>query len=501
MTNSCGGDTDNDETPTATSNGPALTPAVSLAAGPVFIGVDPVDTLTAIAVGDFNGDGEADLALGAAFADGVDNAQVDAGEVYVFLSVADTSGEIPGSRADLVMTGTQAGEQAGRSLATTDFNGDGTDDLVIGAPAADADTERSESGLVYIIPGDPRFETRPRELDPPQEVTISGADGGDYFGYSLAAGDFDGDGADDLAVGAFLGDGPDDERDNGGEAYVFHGGGAPRSRDLGEGSGDTTIYGADAGDHLGETVSAGDFDGDGREDLVAVATFGDGPDNEPEADVGEVYVLTGALEGEIDLADGVPGVTVVGVDDGDQLGHSAASLDFNGDGFADLLLGAVSADGVDNSADLAGEVALVMGTNSPPARIAVGDGDVPVLYGDAGGRLGRSVAAGDLDGDGYGDALLAAPETKNASGAVEAGAAFVIFGGPDAGFPQTVPGDSLAIYGRAAGNNLATQVNGNPSMLLAELNGDGLDDVIISASRASEKRGEVMVYYAEAMAE
>jgi len=484
LTSACGDD-DSSDPATSTPTLPAtLSPTHSfavpgndlLAPGPVFTGAAEGDKLAAIATGDFNADGSVDLALGAAFADGPSGE--DAGAVYIFFGPLPLArDEVSVGDADVVLTGA-AGSQTGRSLAAGDFDGDGSDELAIGAPAAGP-------GYVYVLAGGPEFGVESDLSSDAFRLGIGGADDGDFFGNTIVTGDYNGDGTDDLAAGAFLADGPDGSREDAGAVYVVHGA-LPGAFDPGSRVATATLHGAEAGDRLGEALTAGDLNGDGRTDLVAVATFGDGPDNERE-NAGEAYVFTGGIAGKIDLAEGSPPVAVLGIDKGDQLGHSVASLDFNGDGFDDLILGAVSADGSDNLQNIAGEVALVLGSDAPPAVIDAAD--LQIAFGTLESRLGRSVAAGDLNGDGYGDALLAGPEKP------DRGVVYIVLGGTAGAFPDGAGEADAAIEGRADGDNLGSQVSGSPATRAADLDGDGHDDVIVAAARANGGRGEVLVFY------
>jgi len=480
---SCGDDDSDPDTSTPTA--PATSsPTTSfpvpgndlLAPGPVFVGAAEGDTLAAIATGDFNGDGSADLALGAALA--VGPAGKDAGAIYVFFGPLPlVREEISVEDANVVLVGADS-SQTGRSLAAGDFDGDGSDELAIGAPAAGP-------GYVHVLPGGPDFGAEFDLSSNAFRLGFGGADDGDFFGFTIVTGDFNGDGIDDLAVSALLADGPDGGREDAGAVYVVNGtpSGAfdPVSR-----TATATLHGAEIGDRLGEALTSGDFNGDGRTDLVAVATFGDGPDNARE-NAGETYVFTGGFAGQTDLAEASPPVTVIGIDEGDQLGHSAASLDFNGDGFDDLVLGAVSADGSDNLQNIAGEVVLVLGSGAPPTVIDASD--LPIAYGPPESRLGRSVAAGDLNGDGYGDTLLAGPERPTR------GVVYIVLGRADGAFPGEATEADAAIEGRAEGDNLGSHVNGIPATRAADLDGDGRDDVIVAAPRANGTSGEVLVFY------
>jgi hypothetical protein len=255
-----------------------------------------------------------------------------------------------------------------------------------------------------------------------------------------------------------------------------------------------TVYGHDEGDRLGESITSGDIDGDGIAELIAVATFADGPDNE-RSDCGETLVLDADDDGDVVS-------TIVGADPGDQLGHSAAARDFNGDGYDDLLLGAVSADGPGNELDLAGEAVVVLGRASLPDDFDVADGDVPIIHGGAAGdRLGRSVAAGDLNGDSLADIVPAAPEAAGAGGEDRVGAIYPLVSSGTLELPESADQVSLVIYGDSAEGNAGSHVFGKPALAVADLNADGLGDLLIGAPLASSgdvhRRGEVRILIAE----
>jgi hypothetical protein len=480
-----------DSEPTGTPSQPAPPAAPELLAGPIINGIDPDDRLTAIAAGDFNGDGVADLALGAAFADGPANSRPEAGEVYVVIGPLPPAGEVDLADDTSVTTlyGANGGDRAGRALTATDLNGDGSDELIVGAPDADRNG-LVDAGSVYFLD----FVDTP--LAPELDLGAAGLpqrDGeaaGDFFGYTLATGDLNGDGNRDLAIAALLADGPDGSRRDAGEVQIFNGGGGLPA----DGPADSTIFGGQQEDRLGESLSVGDFNGDGRDDLVAAATFAARAFDAGTL-AGKTYVFLDDPAASIDLAKDSADVTVVGIDEGDQLGHSTFVADINGDGFDDLILGAVSADGLSNDSDLAGEVVVAFGAASPPTVIDAAENGMPLMFGPPGSRLGRSVAAGNLNADGYADLLAAAPEAPGEEGAEEAGAIYIILGSPEGSLPSNAESASLVIRGKEAGLNLGSHVNGIPSTLMFDVDGDRLDDVIVAAPRAGELRGQVQILY------
>jgi hypothetical protein len=348
----------------------------------------PAPAGVALAAGDFDADGYADVAVGSPSAERVGvhfgGAAFPAGETYDL--AGDDRLAVVAARAD--------GDGLGTDLAAGDVTGDRVDDLLLGTPNRTVlrAVTFEKAGTVFAISGARlRPGARIGLATDAADLEVLGSDYGDYLGRGLGAGDVTGDGVPDLVAGAIDGDGPTNSRyPDCGELYVVEtgGGSGPRVVDLMQRSQWQWVVGDAPRRFFGGAVAVADFDADRRMEIAAASAQAPGPNG---AESGVVYFVEGAA-GTLDLASAAAAGIVVGPSTGSRLGSALRAADLDADGVADLVAAAPGASGG------RGSVFVVHGTrtqaNEPPALEPIGN--VTVQAGTSGEI---QFTASDPDGD------------------------------------------------------------------------------------------------------
>jgi hypothetical protein len=409
--------------------------------------------------GDVNGDGYSDVIVGSYL---FDNPETDEGRVFVYHGSAAGLATAHSWSAESDQAVAFLGWRTGASTAG-DVNGDGYSDVIVGAPYFD--NGQSDEGRAFVYHGSPAgLSLTPDWTAEPDEVNAA-------FGISVAgAGDVNGDGYSDVIVGA---EAATNGESGEGRIYVYLG--SP------DGLATTpawTVESDQAGALFGNPVAtAGDVNGDGFSDVVVGAReYDNGQTNE-----GRAFVYHGSPDG---LAP-APAWTAESGQAFAAFGFSVATAgDVNGDGFSDV---AVSAEQFDDGQDQEGRAYLYLGSET-------GLADTPEWTAEmnqVGAGFFLTVAtAGDVNGDGFSDLILGAQQYDN--GQSDEGIVFVYHGG-SAGLP---PLPSWMAQSDQVGAHFGFSV-----AAAGDVNGDAYSDVVVSAigyENGQTNEGRALVYHGSA---
>lgn len=405
-------------------------------------------------IGDVNADGYTDVAVGAPY---YDNGELDEGRVFGYYGAPSGIGS-----ASATFESNYIGGRYGTSVASAgDVNGDGYSDMIVGAPGWD--NGQAGEGKAYLYYGGANG------LSTTVAWIFEGNQAGAALGTSVStAGDVNNDGYSDVIVGAPLYDsGQTDE----GKVFVFYGSASGLSI-----TPSWTAEGNQSGAQFGFAVACvGDVNKDTYSEIAVGAPLADSG----QADEGVAYIYRGSLNGlsaapvwfgEGNQADAHFGTTITGAND------------VNGDGFADIIIGAPDFNS-DADAPKEGRVFAYYGRSSWPQASPNWTSDTQ----QDGAGYGVSVAsAGDVNGDGYSDLAIGIPDYEN--GQTDEGRVLVYYGGAS-GLGTT---QNWTMEINQAGASFGDAVAGG------DINGDGYSDLIVGATNytnGQQNEGSVFVYY------
>ncbi len=385
-----------------------------------------------------------------------------------------------------------------------DINGDGIDDIAIAAFLNDS--AGADSGVVTVIYGAAERDFSaidPAAPKPEEGFKIQRGDCCNNLGSSIAsAGDVNGDGINDIIIGSRFDDVPFVDA---GAAYIVYGRNSATGINVDVATMDTsigiTLTSSRIGvNYMGAGVAGiGDLNKDGFDDVAISAPLGD----DFRADAGVVYVVYGRSSGgniDVNTMSTASGFKILGEDIGDRLGLAGNALalaetfgtnaltslgDINGDGIDDMAIGAWFAEEIGTGVEsgvvyvVFGKLGLRSNLNVSVLRNNTTDGFV--ITGEAiASYLGSVSGIGDVNDDGLNDLLVGSPMADVAS-KIDAGKAHIIWGKSGStraniALNALTPANGLTIFGNAIGDYLGSGLGG-----LGDINGDGIDDIIVAA--------------------
>jgi hypothetical protein len=415
--------------------------------------------VVATTIGDVNGDGYEDIAVSAP-----SGGTEEVGLVYI---VYGRAGRIDSLEFEDLPTfrGEDDGDQLGEVVSGLgDVNADGYDDFALVSNHHDGTV--TNPGTIYIVYGQAGTYSNQSVASRPR---FYGEARGDGAGAAVgAAGDLNSDGYDDFAIGATWRD------DYTGGVYIIYGQAA--DFDDSEDLGDYPLLTGDEFDYAGGSITGGDLTNDGVSDLIVASTR---HDDGSTFDVGIVYLIPGRTSHYIDGSLSTF-AHVIGTSAYEKIGGSIAVGDVNGDTYNDLVIGA---GGSDRDGTNAGRVYVVLGQSTWPTSQTIADA-ITLTTDTSSDLFGGSVAiANDLNSDGMADILAGAPSEYSS----ETGRAFVTLG--TTSWDDHNVEDDYPFTGEDIGDEAGGAVS------TADLNGDGVDELVIAASRYGSDGGKVYIGY------
>jgi hypothetical protein len=322
-----------------------------------------------------------------------------------------------------------------------------------------------------------------------QDVTLKGVRAYDECGTSIAMGDINGDGLDDLLISAPRAG--NSERTPRGAVYVVLGRDEfmpPEEIDL-EGDVDFVISTDSEYEYLGAFMAVGDVNADGYDDVLISAPLANGLDD--EEDCGQVYLILGRAFFPPYFNVKTDADTIFyGINDGDNLGLTLHFADLNDDGFDDILLPATKANGVGETKEDCGEIYVLYGRTEVPPVIELDKFFDVVIYGkDAYDNLGNAICTGDVDGDGFVDLIFSANladgewNQKDQCGEVYIISKFMDYSGE---INMAVEEPTATIYGITTSDRLGG------SITILDMNHDGHDDIVMQSPHVDHPNGQLI---------
>jgi hypothetical protein len=440
------------------------------------IGSERHDGISLLSVIDFDGSGSLDYIV---------SIPGRVGRIHIFLDRysehQNVTFDLLIEKPDIEINGGWGGShtiELGDTLISCDFNNDGLDDFFSSDYSWDQvyayfGSSSWESGTVLYMPDDPA------------SLTIGHDDGGpsgNNFGYDIAVGDVNNDGISDIIIGEYLG--PSYAGNRPGAVHVIFGRASftpPEMIDLVQTPADITIYGAESADNLGLSVASGDVNGDGIDDIIVGANWAG-------ANCGKVYVIYGSGSFPkvhvVDLAVDHADIEILGPHTWSRTGWEVAAGDLNGDGIDDICFSSVWRE---TEPEFRGVVYVVYGRTDFPAEhfidLATESADLEIIGEIEESYLGDKMTSGDMDGDGCEELVISGYNCRERN--QNEGVVYAIPGSGNYPFHQII---DLSV------DDPATKVLGdspNDYLLwlsqMQDINGDGLEDIVSSATRADRQ--------------